>query len=533
MFKRKRAILYVRVSTDEQNNGYSPADQKARLIKYCESNGIEIVAIYHEDASGKTFKRPEWLKIVEYLKQNRGSIDYLLFIKWDRFSRNQAKAHASIELLNRYGVEPQAIEQPLNLEIPEQKIMLAIYLAAPEVDNDRRALNIFHGYRRGKKEGQWLGACLKGYTYQKDERGKAFIIPEGGKNQQYVTEAFNSFATGNYIIEDLRRRMNRAYKMSVSRNSFWMLLHNKGYIGKVYVPAFKDEPAEWVTGRHESLVDEHTFYTVQDIMDGRKKKRPSKNKTQRDEFPLRGFLQCPQCGKNMTASVSRGTGGLFHYYHCSKGCKERQKAPILNDQFKGLLTALKLNGKSNNLYRTALEHILHGDNKHNKTELAEANKAIEKHTQRLKNLGVLMMDGEISPEDYRQMKIDTTEEVQKLKAKVEYLNENTEDYTAQIDFFMQLFANLDVYYDTANIEVKQQIISSIFPEKLVFEQNKYRTDAVNDIIAELCANSEPSKGAKKGKHAFLDVLSRGVDPEGFEPSSKQGIHKLSTCLKCI
>ena len=40
-----------------------------------------------------------------------------------------------INQLNKLGVEPQAIEQPLDLNIPENKIMLAFYLAAPEVEN--------------------------------------------------------------------------------------------------------------------------------------------------------------------------------------------------------------------------------------------------------------------------------------------------------------------------------------------------------------------------------------------------------------
>ena len=64
---KQKAILYTRVSTDEQNDGYSPADQKERLIKYCDQQGIELVAFFHDDESGKTFDRPEWLNIITYL----------------------------------------------------------------------------------------------------------------------------------------------------------------------------------------------------------------------------------------------------------------------------------------------------------------------------------------------------------------------------------------------------------------------------------------------------------------------------------
>lgn len=62
-----------------------------------------------------------------------------------------------ISLLRSLGVEPQAIEQPLDLSVPENKMMLAFYLAAPEVENDRRALNTTNGMRRARKEGRWMG----------------------------------------------------------------------------------------------------------------------------------------------------------------------------------------------------------------------------------------------------------------------------------------------------------------------------------------------------------------------------------------
>jgi len=69
-----------------------------------------------------------------------------------------------INTLRKLGVEPQAIEQPLDLNIPENKMMLAIYLAAPEVENDRRALNVIYGMRRVMREGRWLWKAPYGYT---------------------------------------------------------------------------------------------------------------------------------------------------------------------------------------------------------------------------------------------------------------------------------------------------------------------------------------------------------------------------------
>ena len=147
-----------------------------------------------------------------------------------------------------------AMEQPLDLEIPEQKLMLALYLTAPEVDNDRRALNIFHGIRRGKKEGRWLGACPRGYKNTRNENNSPVITPEGANQEKLVKQAFKEFATGLFSIEELRHKLFKK-GLKCERNSFWMLLRNKAYIGKVMIPAYKGEPEEWIDGSKSCSLD--------------------------------------------------------------------------------------------------------------------------------------------------------------------------------------------------------------------------------------------------------------------------------------
>ncbi|MDB5230779.1 MAG: site-specific recombinase, invertase Pin [Chitinophagaceae bacterium] len=164
------ADLYIRVSTDEQaDKGYSQRNQEEVLRRYCDNNKIIVRDVIREDYSAKTFNRPGWNNFLAHLKKEKGKVDLLLFTKWDRFSRNAGDAYQMISTLRKFGVDPQAIEQPLDLSIPENKMMLAFYLAAPEVENDRRSLNVFFGMRRAKKEGRWMASAPFGY---KIKRGK-------------------------------------------------------------------------------------------------------------------------------------------------------------------------------------------------------------------------------------------------------------------------------------------------------------------------------------------------------------------------
>ena len=136
---QKSAILYARVSTDEQAiKGSSLKIQEELLRQYCSLKDITVDKIFIEDYSAKTFNRPAWKMLLAEVKKAKTPPSLLLFTRWDRFSRNTGDAYYAIKTIRQLGIDPQATEQPLDLSIPENKMMLAFYLATPEVENDRR-----------------------------------------------------------------------------------------------------------------------------------------------------------------------------------------------------------------------------------------------------------------------------------------------------------------------------------------------------------------------------------------------------------
>src|ERR1051325_4013373 len=113
-----------------------------------------------------------------------------------------------ISILRRLGIEPQSVEQSLDLSVPENKMMLAFYLAAPEVENDRRALNTFHGMRRAKKEGRWMGTAPLGYINKISEDGHKFIAPKEPE-ASLLKWAFQQLANGTLAADQVRKEVNK------------------------------------------------------------------------------------------------------------------------------------------------------------------------------------------------------------------------------------------------------------------------------------------------------------------------------------
>ena len=526
--KTRKAIIYVRVSTDEQaEKGHSLAHQEERLRSHCLQNNIEVVAFFKEDHSAKSFERPAFRKLLDFIKANKNLADMLLFLKWDRFSRNAADAYAMINQLLRMGVEPQAMEQPLNMEIPEHKFMLAIYLAAPEVENDRRALNILAGMRKAMKEGRWMGGAPKGYKRSRDENNRPCIVPS--KEAELICWAFEQMAMGHYHIDEVRKLLN-GKGLKVERSAFWWMMRSPVYIGKVIVPPYKDEQALIVPGQHEPIVSERLFYEVQDVLEGKRRKELPAHHSKQEDLPLRGFLKCPSCGRNLTGSASKGNGGRYYYYHCKNACKERQKAVEVNGSFYEMLVEISSNEKALKSFEKILSDHYLKDNKQKKADLEKTNKEIEVICKRLDNAQMMTLDGALDASEYRNIKAELEPEMSRLIRKQTELNCKDENEEEILEYGFYFLRNLDKLFTVADLEQKHRILGSTFPEKLVFTDGACQTSSPESAVSLLLKPSKNLRENKKGRTKNFVLPSGRVEATGVEPVSKHNRQKLSTCL---
>lgn len=122
-------IIYTRTATEvPENQNSSLQNQEILAKKYCEMKGYTAIGIYKEVYSGATFNRPEWNKLMACIKANKGLVNKIVFQGWSRFSRNIYEAMTMIKQLDKLNIQVECIEQPLELEIPDNLLLLNIYL---------------------------------------------------------------------------------------------------------------------------------------------------------------------------------------------------------------------------------------------------------------------------------------------------------------------------------------------------------------------------------------------------------------------
>jgi DNA invertase Pin-like site-specific DNA recombinase len=508
------ADLYIRVSTDEQaDKGYSQRSQEELLRKYCGIKDIAIRQVILEDHSAKTFNRPEWKKYLIDLKKHKGKTDFVLFLKWDRFSRNTGDAYQMISTLRKLGVEPQAIEQPLDLSIPENKMMLAFYLAAPEVENDRRALNVIYGMRRARKEGRYMGLAPYGYVNKTDETGRAYIDiqePQAG----ILRWAFEEIAKEVYNTEQIFKQAKEKGFTGV-KSLFWFAIRNPVYCGKIFVPKYKDEESCFVKSLHEPLITEDLFYRVQDVLDGRKRHFRLKVIASTD-LPLRGFLICPVCGKILTGSASKGHTKHYSYYHCFLGCKFRHRADDINGQFLTELKSYIPRPEMSDIYKLVLQQNWKNQTGHLQDDRKQTLKEIRTLEEKIAYIRELLSSRKIEPEDFREMKSDYNGKLERLEAKLSTMSNDPIDIQGLLSVGIDNLLKLDNTYELSEMDKKREIISSMFPEKMHFENKRLRTGRVNEAVKFIYMIDSKLGENKKGQNRSHSVLSSQVGKTGFE-----------------
>ena len=514
----KKAIIMCRVSTDEQAKGYSLDVQHEQLVTYCQRNNIEIIKEYKEDHSAKNFDRPEFRKLLKFAKSNKNSIDYLLVTSWDRFSRNITDSFNMLRCFKALSIEVQAIEQPIDFNVPESKALLAMNLVFPEIDNDRRSLKIRGGIRGSLKAGRWCRKAPVGYKNSRDDQNKPLLTPSD--KAKYIQYAFNEILRGKNQAE-IRSAINKMGH-KISRNNMSNILRNPVYIGKIVVPACEDEPEVWVEGVHQGIISDKTFYKVQEILEQRKRssKRASYT-TQREELPLRGKLYCSKCKSKMTGSASRSqNGSRFFYYHCNSCKKERFNALKLNGIFTSILTDFKFTKQSKQLYKKVLESLMLEDNGNLQKQRELLNEKQDKLIKRMENLQDLFVDGKITQQAYNSAYTRYTNESESNKQELYNLSQSNTVFKQNIEKAYRMLNNFDRLYNQSDIYGKQRLISSIFPENIEFDGKKCRTTRINDVLRYILQIDKELGENKMGQISKNLSLSHLVVPPGIEPGTQ-------------
>ena len=235
----KRCVIYSRVSTEMQVDGFSLAAQKTCLTTFAKREELRIVGEY-EDAgkSGKSIEgRPSFKRMINDIKSGL-NVDYVVVYKLSRFGRNAADVLNSLELIQDYGVNLICTDEGIDSSQASGRLLISVLSAVAQIERENILEQTMNGRREKARQGLWNGGQAP-YGYKLVE-GKLEIDEEEAEIVRKIFEEYSSSTTTMCAIaEKLNLTSTPRAHRGNTVGGFWSdssvrrILCNPVYVGRI------------------------------------------------------------------------------------------------------------------------------------------------------------------------------------------------------------------------------------------------------------------------------------------------------------
>ena len=364
----KRAILYARVSTDEQaKSGYSLAQQMEALREYAVSEGYEVLEeVTDPGQSEASLERPGMDRVRDLVAA--GDVSVVLAQDRDRFAREPAYHYLLRREFEEHGTKVRALNDRGD-ESPEGELTDGILDQLAKFERAKIAERTRRGKHRKLRQGRLVAGYTPGYGYRYNAARDGLVVED---DQMWVVRRiFEMVARGESFYGVIKTFEREGVRSPTGRGRWNRQTLRSLILSDLYRPHTHAEVAELVAPEVVSMLDPSKSYgiayygkkqiTRQQVSEGagqeRRYRRRIKAQTRtRDKWlavPVPdsglprelvdaardaiknnrqtsrsgyktwelsgGLLRCAECGYVMRSKTSKGSGRrkerLF-YYRC-------------------------------------------------------------------------------------------------------------------------------------------------------------------------------------------------------------------------
>ena len=509
----KKAIIYLRVSTEEQVDNFSLDTQESICRKEAEKRGFEIVEVFREEGrSAKNIKgRPVLIGLLEFCRKNKNKIQAMFVYRLDRVSRQTSDYLAIRKRLAENGVNIISSTEPTG-DSPTEKLVETMLAGFAQLDNDIRSERAKNGLRARFLSGLISGKPPLGYKFQV---GYAVKDPE---TWDRVKTAWDLMATGTKSTRDIATIMNdwglreihgkKEYKLRAQTTC--RIFRLKFYAGYLVSGKYPEE----VRGQHVPMISEEQYYKVQAIIDGRNPNKVAlaRRTFENKDFPLRRIIKCGKCGIGLTGSWSKGEhGGRYAYYFCGGKCNYKCiGVQTLEDTLIALLKEITPKEKTLNLFIENLYKMFH----ERASRLMKVKNEADDEIARLKELRQVLvnknLEGIYSDEIFKEQSDMIKEKIMRAQIVKEDATFDNYNIDAVTSFIKTIFADLGETYRRSSISQLKVLLGLTFRSGLAWDYKgrlDHQISPVYQYISHFETLSVPS-GAGDGNRTRYIFLGK-------------------------
>ena len=502
------AVLYIRVSTDEQADGpLNLRNQEARCRAYCEQKGLGVVEVFVEPGeSARSADRPAFKRMLAFCKANRSQVRYVVVQDLSRFARNlEDQVHTIGELLTIDVLVRSTYETNVD-ETAAGRLSANIFGGFHQYFSDALSEKMQERTRQSVAAGRFPWRAPLGYRNIGGKVGPNIVPDE--KTAPLIRRAFQLMAKGLYKKTEVLKiltdeGLKTAKGRPLSAQTFQAMLRNPLYAGWVTLPS--DESFEPVRGLHEPLVLQETFEKVQAVLEGRKLSVAPKRKFN-PMLPLKCLIRCETCGKPLTGGNAKGRNKRYPRYWCrTKGCRAvKLSGTQLEHEFLAFLNRLKPDAETVSSFPKIAAKVWAEKQGDSERELGRLNALLEDQRGIRSGLIKMRMRDEITLAEFDEAKADCAKEIARIESQMQEIKSRRADADSFVRFAELQLLDIGKAWQMAGPEQRQRVQNLLFGDGL---QYSHQSGILNRSKSCLFSVLEASKGEK-------GLLA---SPTGFEP----------------
>ncbi len=468
-----KAVIIARVSTEEQKEaGNSLPAQTARLKKYCQSKGFEIIREFSFDESAYNDQRSDFDNILDFVIGQKNKVA-VCFDKVDRLSRNVFDKRVSLlyekALKDETELHFVSDGQVINSQISAvEKFQFGISLGLAKYYSDAISDNVKRAQEQMLRSRIYPGKAPYGYK-------NGLIGPDGKKDKdideftsRIVLKAYEWYATCAYSMDLLRKKLNEEYGVNWS----------KGFTDKVLKDHFYYGMMTWkgqiYPHKYQPIVPKTLFDQVQQIKAGFNKKR---FKYAGKPFYYRGLLRCGHCGLSITPEEQKG----HVYYHCTqyngKHGAEWLREEDITEQIGQIFKHLQVPDEVLQQILDALRMTHESKTEFRNKQYDQLTKDHELYSKRLERIYLDRIDGRITDDAYDKFFQSFREKVADIDTRLGILQEAEDNYYITAKYVLDLANRAYDLFVGSEIEERRQLIRLVL-QNLRVEGKTVRYDAI-------------------------------------------------------
>lgn len=464
-----KAIILVRVSSKDQEDGHSLDAQRDRLIRYCDKKNFDILEIFTITESSTRGDRKKFMEMLDFAKRQKGTVA-IVADAVDRVQRSFKDSVYLDELVRKDKIELHFYRE--NMIIGREAsasdhmrwdfcVLGAKSYVMQLSENVKRSID----YKI--KKGEWYGPAPLGYLNQRDERGNSVIVVDQLR-APLLKRMFTEYASGAYTLGQMQQRckewgLRSKAGVELHKSTLYRIVQNPFYYGDMLIKG------EIMQHCHEPLVSRNVWEDCQAVLRGWEKKPFLYGGK---DFLFRGLLTCAVTGSVVSSdtkkkSYKNGTTAEFTYLVTWNPENPSKKFWVREDKVAAQVEAAleRITIKDHEMMTAAIAAVKEANKAKQESHNREVGLLKKEHSEiqaKLDRLVDLLAEGVLPPDDYRNKREQLKKRQHDLVNLIHAYDDADNMFGSTMEKLMKVAMGAHKAFLSSSVEEKRELLNFVF-----------------------------------------------------------------------